>query len=186
MRNKKGQFIKGLKERVGLKHSNETKEKIGLKNKGHKGYWKGKNIPKGAKDKMSEAKIGKYVAENSPSWKGGKPKCEICKKELASYVAKMCYPCFAEYHKGKNHYNWQDGKSIEPYSVDWTETLKRAVKERDRFTCQICGKQDNLVVHHIDYNKKNCELDNLITLCRSCHTKTNYNRKKWIKYFKEQ
>ena len=37
--------------------------------------------------------------------------------------------------------------------------------------------------HHIDYNKKNCSLNNLITLCRSCHMKTNTNRNYWINYF---
>ena len=185
MRNKKGQFIKGHKERVGLKHSNGTKEKIGLKNKGHKGYWKGKNIPKGAKDKMSEAKIGKYVAENSPSWKGGKPRCKECGK-IISYQKEICYSCFAKINKGENHYNWQGGISFEPYSVDWIKTLKRAIKERDKYICQICGEQEDLVVHHIDYDKKNCSPDNLITLCRRCHTKTNYNREKWEKYFKKQ
>ena len=35
---------------------------------------------------------------------------------------------------------------------------------------------DRLVIHHIDYNKKNCNLNNLITLCRSCNAKANYNR----------
>ena len=38
---------------------------------GSKGYWKGKKIPKEAKEKMSLARIGKYAGENSPSWKGG-------------------------------------------------------------------------------------------------------------------
>ena len=37
--------------------------------------------------------------------------------------------------------------------------------------------------NHIDYDKKNCNSDNLITLCRSCHRKTNFNRENWIKYF---
>jgi hypothetical protein len=34
-----------------------------------------------------------------------------------------------------------------------------------------------------DYDKKNCDPKNLITLCNSCHSKTNFNRKKWIIYF---
>jgi 5-methylcytosine-specific restriction endonuclease McrA len=70
--------------------------------------------------------------------------------------------------------------SFEPYSVDWTTTLKISIRQRDRYTCQICGKQqgDNAFsVHHIDYNKQNCNPENLITLCNSCHSKTNYNRK---------
>ena len=65
------------------------------------------------------------------------------------------------------------GKSFEPYSLDWTNTLKKEIRQRDNYTCQLCGcRQEDTthLVHHIDYNKKNCNPDNLITLCRSCHT----------------
>ena len=40
-------------------------------------------------------------------------------------------------------------------------------------------------VHHIDYNKNNCDPKNLITLCNNCHSKTNTNRKYWVGYFKD-
>ena len=39
-------------------------------------------------------------------------------------------------------------------------------------------------LHHIDYNKFNNNEDNLVSLCDICHGKTNYNREKWIKIFK--
>ena len=38
--------------------------------------------------------------------------------------------------------------------------------------------------NHIDYDKRNNDPKNLITLCHSCHSKTNYNRNYWINYFK--
>jgi len=38
-------------------------------------------------------------------------------------------------------------------------------------------------VHHIDYDKKNCDPENLITLCKNCHPKTNSNRGDWIEFF---
>jgi hypothetical protein len=41
-----------------------------------------------------------------------------------------------------------------------------------------------LPVHHIDYDKKNNDERNLITLCISCHSKTNANREYWIEYLK--
>ena len=44
----------------------------------------------------------------------------------------------------------------------------------------------NLYVHHIDYDKKNLDMNNLISLCNSCHTKTNYNREYWINYFRSR
>lgn len=82
----------------------------------------------------------------------------------------------------KSHF-WKGGKSFEPYTTDWTKTLKRAIRERDHYTCQICEKESSICVHHIDYDKKNCNPENLITLCQSCHTKTNHNRNYWINYF---
>ena len=50
----------------------------------------------------------------------------------------------------------------------------------------MCGKTQKKrkhSVHHIDYDKRNCELKNLITLCIGCHCMTNNNRKKWMEYF---
>lgn len=82
--------------------------------------------------------------------------------------------------------NWKGGKSFEPYSVDWNGTLKRAIRERDKYICQLCGEpqgEEALCVHHIDYNKVNCNPTNLISLCRKCHTKTNGNRDYWTNYF---
>ncbi|MFA5072078.1 MAG: hypothetical protein WC511_07060, partial [Candidatus Pacearchaeota archaeon] len=81
--------------------------------------------------------------------------------------------------------NWLNGKSFEEYTVDWTETLRRSIRERDRYICFVCKKEPATYVHHIDYDKKNCNPNNLITLCNSCHTKTNHHREMWIKYFKE-
>lgn len=91
-------------------------------------------------------------------------------------------------HSGKTSHLWKGGISFESYSVDWTRTLKRSIRERDRYTCQLCGAlqaDEAFCVHHIDYEKKNCDPKNLITLCRKCHTKTNHNRKYWINYFKQ-
>jgi 5-methylcytosine-specific restriction endonuclease McrA len=90
--------------------------------------------------------------------------------------------------KGSKHPNWQGGKSFESYSVDWQETLRRSIRERDKYICKICGLSQGDIahdVHHIDYNKNNCDPNNLITLCHSCHSKTNYKRDYWKQYFYE-
>lgn len=78
--------------------------------------------------------------------------------------------------------NWQGGKSFELYTENWTDILKMAIRQRDKFTCGVCGK-NGYDVHHKDYDKKNCDPKNLITLCRKCHIKTNFNRKYWIDFF---
>lgn len=87
---------------------------------------------------------------------------------------------------GADNYNWKGGKSFEIYPRDWNEILKISIRERDNYICQLCGlKQGDKThhVHHIDYDKKNCNPNNLITLCVSCHVKTNANRKSWEEYF---
>ncbi len=112
-------------------------------------------------------------------WKGGKPKCLDCGKEI-DYKAKRCSLCSK---LGKKNANWRGGKSFEPYSILWKETLKRSIRQRDGYTCQICGIEPATDCHHIDYDKENCNINNLIILCHVCHSKTNYNRNYWINYF---
>jgi hypothetical protein len=89
-------------------------------------------------------------------------------------------------NKLDKHPNWNGGSSFAPYTVDWNKTLKQAIRERDKYTCQVCHEPQGdkaLDVHHIDYNKKNCSPDNLISLCHRCHMKTNHKRGFWIKLF---
>lgn len=58
-------------------------------------------------------------------------------------------------------------------------------KSRKRYSeCQVCGVsqrecEQKLSIHHIDYDKKNCLPENLISLCADCHMKTNGNRGFW-------
>jgi len=40
-------------------------------------------------------------------------------------------------------------------------------------SCNICNSEENVVAHHIDGNRTNNDLDNLIPLCRSCHGKVH-------------
>jgi len=55
--------------------------------------------------------------------------------------------------------------------------------ERDKYTCQICGSGNKLMVHHIDEksyhnsNNPNNKLSNLITLCQPCHNSVHAARK---------
>ena len=79
--------------------------------------------------------------------------------------------------KGSENINWKGGIP-KPYSKEWTGELKRKVFARDENKCQDCGKigkkRSDLICHHIDFNKKNCLLSNLILLCRSCHMKRHW------------
>ena len=64
-------------------------------------------------------------------------------------------------------------------------------RKRDNYRCRQCGimqKELNykLNVHHIDFNKKNNFPDNLISLCKICHSQTSFNRQDWTNYFQEK
>lgn len=141
--------------------SEETKKKIGNSQRG---------VPKSDefKEKCRIRMTGR------PSFMKGRKQTEYQKSVMRS-------------KSGENHYNWQGGKSFEQYPIDWRRTLRIAVRERDNYMCQLCGRlqgDEALSVHHIDYDKKNCNTDNLISLCRTCHTKTNFNRNYWSDFFK--
>lgn len=44
------------------------------------------------------------------------------------------------------------------------------VLERDNYTCVKCGSQEKFTVHHIDGDRKNDALDNMVVLCGGCHS----------------
>jgi len=99
---------------------------------------------------------------------------------LGKHWCRQCYyESISINNSGENHYNWQGGKTFEPYCVSWTKEYKDYIKERDRYLClnpQCYKTSNNLVVHHINYDKKNCRRRNLITLCNSCNVVANYDR----------
>lgn len=88
------------------------------------------------------------------------------------------------FKSGEENYSWKHGLSKRSYPSEWNNLLKEKVRARCEYVCHICWSYGNHV-HHIDYNKKNCDSKNLITLCHSCHMKTNFNRSYWIKYFND-
>lgn len=95
---------------------------------------------------------------------------------------------------GSENPNWKGGLSNNPYPKKFNTKLKFKIRQRDKFTCQICGKTEGqerqeinrvLCVNHIDFNKNNCEEDNLNTLCLKCNLMVNFDREKWTNYFKQ-
>ena len=84
---------------------------------------------------------------------------------------------------GPRNPNWAGGISFEPYSSDFTKKLKSEIKNRDEHTCRLCGSEEGLVVHHIDYDKEHSDRMNLITLCRSCNSRVNGYRESWEVFF---
>ncbi len=96
---------------------------------------------------------------------------------------RRCPTCKNINNSGSSHWNWQGGISCEPYCQDWTKEYKEFIKERDGYKClnPYCYKGNIILgVHHIDFNKKSCGPENLITICKSCNSRANKDRK-WHK-----
>lgn len=92
---------------------------------------------------------------------------------------------FTDYEMvGEDHPLWNGGDYV--YGEGWCKGKRETVRERDDYTCQLCGIEDvehkskystKLHVHHIkkarnvsaDENRN--ALENLITLCAACHVK---------------
>lgn len=93
---------------------------------------------------------------------------------------------------GEKNPNWKGGVSKEPYPFYFDIDLKEQVRQRDNYTCQVCGMpqdeyfeqyKERLSCHHINYLKDDLRPENLISLCRSCHSKTHYSRPHWQSFF---
>lgn len=144
-------------------------------------------------------KSKKITGEGNPNWKGGLA-ILICKqcgkpfpvKQNQKKTSKFCtMKCYHLWTIGKDNPNWQGGTSFEPYGLEFNKQLKEQVRKRDNYICQECGYTEKqldyrLSIHHIDFDKENNNSSNLISLCKSCHSKTVYNRKKWTEYYKEK
>lgn len=128
------------------------------------------------------------------AWADPEAKARRCAAISATLTSPEYRAAHIGQHAGANSSSWLGGISFEPYTLDFNDKLRTQVRKRDNYTCQLCGKSQNrilLAVHHIDYDKKNNVLGNLISLCghekgqSSCHGKTNYNRPYWTTKFQK-
>jgi len=112
-----------------------------------------------------------------------------CEAENRKHCSKECYVEWQKQRTGADVPNWSGGHE-EYYGPGWRRKRLRALR-RDQARCQVCGMTDPehrrstgraLNVHHITplrefrsdgevrYGEAN-KLDNLLTLCSSCHKK---------------
>ena len=177
----------------GKTHSEETRKRLSLSHKGQHNspsteFKKGNKSWNKSLTKEQHPILAEISRKNSSrygkntsmygKYHSKKTKMKMKEKRIANPI-KFC---------GKEHWNWQGGIGNKPYPLGWTNTFKEQIRSRDGYKCQICGCPEvecfsKLHVHHIDYNKENLDKNNLISLCISCHVKTNKNRDCWKKYF---
>lgn len=170
----------------------------------------GRQHTKIAKKKMSLAKEGKHVSPITEFKKGYKMTREAIQKRTESRkrngwnknpeLANQRKSCSMKkngfrpkegFKSGEKHPNWNNGSSFEPYGLEFNNKLRGQIRNRDQYRCQQCFRHQNelnkkLAIHHIDFNKKNNALINLISLCHNCHSQTNFNREDWTEYFQNR
>ncbi len=115
------------------------------------------------------------------TWKNGQGRCKLCGYKIVSRKL-----------KGINNGNYIDGRSNKFYPSEFNKDLKYKIRERDNFECQNCDMTEEehlsiygrvLDIHHIDYDKQNGKEENLITTCKQCNLRANFNRDYWKDYF---
>lgn len=135
------------------------------KGKAHS-IWMSKNNP--------SKRLVKYVSCGNCGNYFRVPKSRVARSKNGIFCS---YACWHEYLLNHPWINklWKGGRSGARMGREWYRYRLRTLK-RDYYTCKVCGatKQDSkvkIVVHHIIIYKvsKSHDLENLITLCRTCH-----------------
>lgn len=115
------------------------------------------------KIKCNCVKCGKEIIKDTSQIKNNKNGNVFCSKSCAcSYNNSLL-------RTGKNHPNWIDGTyKTQNYS-------KKAFRTYEH-KCAICNfdKVHALEVHHIDGNRNNDDINNLIIICANCHSLIHY------------
>lgn len=162
-RNKLGQFVKGFKY---------PKE------------WALKRVrPKGLKYKIRVKNKAWFKKEELPWNKGTKG---ICKTNSGSFQKGEHRSLGTEFKKGqmkgKNNPKWKGGITPETQQLRHSDRYirwRKAVFERDNYTCQNCGGYGvRLHAHHpiafeklfgTSFEKYIFDIRNGVTLCKKCH-----------------
>ncbi len=124
-----------------------------------------------------------------------KNKCLVCGNEYEirtchSHRSKTCSDeCSRKYRStissGENNASWKGGLSKMPYPYNWPE-ISKVIRDRDGNVCMNpnCKYPNSIIaVHHIDYDKTNCDPKNLITICSRCNLDANIGRSDWYSFY---
>jgi hypothetical protein len=163
----------------------------------------GKHPSKETLKKLSEVRLGKKRKPFSEEWKKKLSEAHLGKKQSEEHRKHI-----GDGHRGKHHppewceniskaqrgeksWNWQGGKSFEPYCEKFNKEFKERVRAFFGYKCVECGKntEDNgkaLAVHHINYDKMVCCNDVkplFVALCCSHNNTANFNREMWEQHY---
>lgn len=133
--------------------------------------------------------VGSWTGENNPRWKNAQiiKSCLVCGKTFITYPSReevgrgitCSRACALRSRKNERHPRWKGGVSVESRRMRSSLAFKewrKAVFDRDDYTCQMCGKRGTyLHPHHISQYaldvERRFDVTNGITYCKSCHMK---------------
>ena len=177
--------------RKGHEVTPETREKLAKANIGRKDseetrIKKSKASTGRTLSQEARKKISDHMKQNNPVYMPGV-------LEKISETKKKWHKDHPGYGNGSNNHNWKGGLSYYPYCPKFNEEFKNRVRAYFDYECVVCGKPEwknknhyHHHVHHVDYNKDACcdgQPVQFVTLCHSCHMKTNGSRSRWEKMF---
>lgn len=135
-------------------------------------------------------KFPERCGKNHPLYNGGAEIiCRICQKKfnvcksrekIAKVCSRECYKKWRKQYCKEKHWNWKGGINTSyTWAKDWRE-LRNKILKRDNYKCQKCNKMEKLEIHHIIHYElcKEHKDSNLITLCRNCHRKEHFKRRR--------
>lgn len=130
--------------------------------RGHRMYCSTKCRYKAGKIKCICARCGKEIWKIPAEVKRSKYGNVFCSRSCA------CSYNNSHFRKRENNPNWVNGHH---YGSAYIRTAYIAYAHK----CAVCGLDEEccLQVHHIDGNKHNDEIDNLIILCANCHSRVH-------------
>jgi hypothetical protein len=175
---------------LGRSHTEEAKEKV-------RQARLGTHVSEYVKQRVRESQTGRIVSDKTKEKNRlariNKKVSEVTRLNMKEAAKKRWED--KEYKRiqiikriGKNNPNYRGGIQYEPYDNNWTRNFKNSIRKRDNQVCMNCGIHRerlyySLEIHHIDYNKTHSVKDNCISLCKSCHSLTQTNRRYWTEFF---
>jgi len=122
--------------------------------------------------KKEDIKLKKYN-EKSPNWKGDKPRCIKCNKQLVSYTATHCLVCA---QIGNKNNMWKGDKVGYCALHEW---IKNRLPKPE--TCEECHAVSPYDLANRS-NKYKRDLSDWEWLCRKCHMEKDGRIKKLSKF----
>lgn len=134
---------------IGHRHSDETKQKMSESRRGENNWCYGKHFTEEHKQKISKSHMGLHAGNKNPMY--GK----VMDKSP----------------------NWKGGISFEEYPKEF-HLMREQILKIYGGKCILCGrvKSDDdqaLDIHHINQNKKDNSVYNLVPMCRQCHAQSH-------------